>query len=140
LERRFMHIFSTVLSLRWRDLDAYGHVNNASYLTLFEETRILWFATLAEPWRSAHAEPVVARTEVDYRRAMHYPAELRSALFIDRIGNTSLTLRHTLTEAHDSSLLYAEGKTVLVWINPETQKSAPLPDFVRAGCISQAPA
>lgn len=129
-----MKLFETQLTLRWRDLDAYLHVNNANYLTLFEETRILWFNTFPGPWRSPDAEPVVARVEIDYKRALHYPQTLCSQLHLERVGNSSLSLLHALSAASDSRLVYATGKTVLVWTDPRASKSTPLPALVRAAC------
>ena len=130
----FMKLFETTLVLRWRDLDAYLHVNNANYLTLFEETRILWFNTFPGPWRAADAEPVVARVEIDYKRPLHYPETLLSQLYLERIGNSSLSLLHSLCSAGDAGVVYATGKTVLVWTDPRLRKSTPLPDLVRAAC------
>jgi acyl-CoA thioester hydrolase len=129
-----MKLFETQLTLRWRDLDAYLHVNNANYLTLFEETRILWFNTFPGPWRSPDAEPVVARVEIDYKRALHYPETLCSQLHLERVGNASLSLLHTLSSASDSKIVYATGKTVSVWTDPRVGKSTPLPALVRAAC------
>lgn len=140
-------MFETELALRWRDLDAYGHVNNAYYLTLFEETRICWFATFTEEWRGKLAEPLVARIEVDYLKPLHYPDQIRSILRCERIGNSSITLRHELhSVAHRNNAPidtqsdvgeikpHAKGRTVLVWCNPETGRSTPLPLAVRSAC------
>jgi acyl-CoA thioester hydrolase len=121
--------FSTTIALRWRDMDSYQHVNNSEYLTLCEEARIGWFHTLAGPWRSQSAEPVLARVEMDYIVPLVYPAAVRVQLYLARVGNSSLTLINTL-ECGDT--LYASGKTVLVWIDPRTGRSTPLPEFVRA--------
>ena len=43
-------IFKLVMPVRWRDLDAFNHVNNASYLGYIEEARVAWFKTLSESW------------------------------------------------------------------------------------------
>ena len=45
-------LLETPIELRWRDLDALNHVNNASFLTFFEEARLRWFARLAEAWQA----------------------------------------------------------------------------------------
>jgi acyl-CoA thioester hydrolase len=124
-------LFSVDISLRWRDMDSYQHVNNSEYLTLCEESRIHWFHSLPGDWRSATAEPVVARIELDYRVPMHYPETVRAELHFERIGRSSLTLRHRLCSSIEPNKVYAEGKTVLVWTNPQTGSSTPVPDFIR---------
>ena len=118
------------LEIRWRDLDAYNHVNNASYLTFLEETRIRWFNSLPEPWRGPEWEPLVARIECSFRAAVTYPARLKIALIAARVGNTSLAVAHQITDVSDGRL-YADGMTVIVWVDPRTQRPRPLPDFVR---------
>jgi acyl-CoA thioester hydrolase len=125
--------FSHTVRLRWRDMDSYNHVNNSEYLTLCEEARIAWFHSLAGPWRSDSAEPVIARIELDYLRPLVHPNDVIVRLFLDRLGGSSLSLLHTLsvTENEREETLYAKGKSILVWIDPQTGKSTPLPAFVR---------
>lgn len=118
------------LEVRWRDLDAYDHVNNASYLTFMEEARIRWFNTLPQPWRGPEWEPVVARIESSFRAAITYPARIRVSLIAARVGNTSLAVGHRITDVSDDRL-YADGVTVMVWVDPRTQRPRQLPDFVR---------
>lgn len=118
------------MPLRWRDMDSYNHVNNSVYLTLCEETRIAWFNSIAGPWRTPTAEPVVARIEMDYRKSLMHPASVWVQLSLERIGNTSLTLQQHLGVLGSSSI-YAQGKTVLVWLDPSTGKPTPVPTSVR---------
>ncbi len=122
--------FSHTMPLRWRDMDSYQHVNNSVYLTLCEEARIAWFRSLNGPWRSENAEPVIARIELDYKKPLLHPADVIVSLVLERVGNTSLSLYHTLSNVTDG-LIYAVGKSVLVWINPQTGRSTPVPEFVR---------
>lgn len=127
----FVPFFQREIPIRWRDLDAYDHVNNSVFLTLLEETRIQWFSSLPGPWRDARAEPVLARVEVNYRRPIRYPATVRVQLALQRIGRSSLALAHQL---HDtaSDELYADGSTVMVWVSPGDGRSVELPHSVRA--------
>lgn len=123
-------LFRTDLALRWRDLDAYDHVNNSVFLSLLEEARIRWFASLPGPWRTSEAEPVLARSEVNYRLPIRYPATVRVELRVARVGRSSLTLAHALSDA-GSGVLYSDGTTVLVWVAPLDGRSVPLPEVIR---------
>jgi acyl-CoA thioester hydrolase len=124
-------LFSHDVALRWRDMDSYQHVNNSEYLTLCEECRIQWFNSLPGEWRSASAEPVVARIELDYKKPASYPRTIRVSLTLERLGNASLTLAHKLVAADQPELVFAEGRTVLVWTDPTRGVSTPVPRFVR---------
>jgi len=123
-------LFEVCLELRWRDLDAYAHVNNSVFLTLLEEARIQWFESLPEPWRSAAGEPVLARTEVNYRVPIHHPARVRVQLLGQRLGRSSATIGHRIS-AVDGSVLHSDGASVLVWVTPADGRPVALPEQIR---------
>ena len=126
-------LISVPIELRWRDLDALNHVNNASFLTFFEESRLRWFATLAGPWSTAQLMPVLVAVHINYRRQLSWPQQVIAQLHCERIGTTSLTIAHRLVAADDHAALYADGNSVLVWVDP-SGKPVALPDAVRAAC------
>lgn len=123
-------LIDCTLPLRWRDLDAYQHVNNSVFLTLLEEARIQWFDSMDSPWRSQVAEPVMAAVQLNFRRPILYPGNVRVRLSCERVGRSSLTIAHQITAAQDDSVLHADGHTVIVWVSPEDGRSTALPDTV----------
>jgi acyl-CoA thioester hydrolase len=127
-------LLETPITLRWRDLDALNHVNNASFLTYFEEARLRWFATLPGPWSDAGHSPVLAAVQVNYRRQLGWPADVVVVLECEKVGHTSLTLAHRLGARADRSAIYADGTSVLVWVDPATGKPVPLPEAIVAAC------
>jgi acyl-CoA thioester hydrolase len=129
-------LFRTELAVRWRDLDAFNHVNNAMYLRYLEEARLRWLIALDGPWMDAHVAPVVASALVNFKRPIAWPEDVVVELFVDRIGNSSFTLGHRILSAKDTSILYCDGHVVMVWFDSRTQKSAPLPECVRAACAA----
>ena len=129
-------IYRTELAVRWRDLDAFNHVNNAMYLRYLEEARLRWLITLEGPWMDADVAPVVAQALVNFKRPIAWPENVLVELLIDRIGNSSFTLGHRILSAKDESILYADGHVVMVWFDKRTEKSAPLPECVRAACAA----
>lgn len=124
------------MPVRWRDLDAFNHVNNASFLTFIEEARLRWFATLPGPWLDAAIAPLLAALQINYRKPIEWPAALAVELRCERIGNTSVTLAHRIVAEHDSSCVYADGHSVLVWIDRASGKPTALPEMVRQACRS----
>jgi YbgC/YbaW family acyl-CoA thioester hydrolase len=123
------------LSVRWRDLDAFNHVNNSKFLSYLEEARLRWMVTLPGEWIDDNVAPVVAASHVNYRRPIAWPAEIVVELFVERLGNTSLTIGHRILGREDDTILYADGNVVMVWIDKQRGQPASLPDAVRNACM-----
>lgn len=85
---RFVH----EVTMRWSDMDTYGHINNVRYLTYLEEGRLALFQLRRDDLTGRR---VVARHEIDYRREIHYrPAPpLRLEMWIDQIRGASFVVR-----------------------------------------------
>ena len=127
------NLFEMDIAVRWRDMDAFNHVNNASYLGYIEEARVAWFKTLSEDWVNQSAAPILAAITLNYRRPANWPETMRIELFAERIGNKSLTLGHRIHSANESGVLYADGNAVMVWVDRNGQ-SVLLPESVRNAC------
>jgi acyl-CoA thioester hydrolase len=107
--------------VRWDDLDAFGHVNNAVYLTYAQEARFAWSGIL---------EMVVARAEVDFIAPI-YDGDtfLDIELWVSAIGNSSFTMTYELKMKGE---VVARVKTVQVTVDMSTKKSSPISDEQRA--------
>jgi acyl-CoA thioester hydrolase len=126
-------VHATDIEVRWRDLDAFNHVNNASYLGYIEEARVRWFHSLSDDWANETSAPVLAAIAMNYRRPIVWPETLRIELLADRVGNKSVTLAHRIVSAGNPDLLYADGNTVLVWVD-RTGQTVALPEALRTAC------
>lgn len=124
-------LHATELDVRWGDLDAFNHVNNAVYLDYIQEARLRWLVTFDKGWYGADIHPVVVNTTCNYRAAITWPAKLRIELGIKNVGGSSVALNHRIIDAIDSDVLYCDGHVVLVWISRTTGRSVPLPEVVR---------
>ena len=118
------------IEIRWRDLDAFGHVNHVVFLTYLEEARDEWLGrALGDPalvWSF-----VIARVEVDYRRELTLEDDVIVArCTLERIGTSSVMTSEAITT--ESGELVAEAKAVLVARDAETGRSRPLTDDERA--------
>ncbi len=122
------------IRVRWRDLDAFNHVNNASFLTFLEEARLVWLSGIDGEWTGEAFMPVLAATQVNYRRQLGWPGEVIVELSVQRIGNSSLTIAHRIVSADNADLLYADGSVVMVWADPANGTSVALPAAVRRAC------
>ncbi|GAB3792942.1 acyl-CoA thioesterase [Dyella agri] len=125
-------LFTADIAVRWRDLDAFNHVNNSNYLTFLEEARLQWLKHVPGPWFDEHSMPVMAAVQLNYRRPIEWPAHLHVQLYCERVGSSSMTIAHRLVDAADAGILYCDGHVVMVWMDPATGKPVPLPDAIRA--------
>jgi acyl-CoA thioester hydrolase len=134
-ESRASRILAAIpLHVRWRDLDAFNHVNNSSYLTFLEESRLQWLRTVPGEWFTEHAMPVMAAVELRYRKPIEWPAEIDVLLSCERLGNSSMTIGNRIVDRADHDWVYAEGNVVMVWVDPATGASVALPDAIRNAC------
>ena len=124
-------LYTAAVSVRWRDLDAFNHVNNSTYLTYLEEARVQWLQRLPGSWSDEHAMPVMAASTLNYRLPIEWPGEVHIELYCARLGNSSMTVAHRIVDATDSSKLYCDGHVVMVWMDPATGKSVALPQALR---------
>ena len=114
-------IYTNQQFVRWDDIDAFGHVNNAKYLTYIQEARFLWSPLL---------EMVVAKAEVDYLVPIYIGGRFYDiTLWVEQIGNSSFTLGYEVIG--DNGVVHAKVKTVQVAVSMETKKSRPLTDSER---------
>jgi acyl-CoA thioester hydrolase len=117
--------------VRWDDIDALGHVNNAKYLTYAQEARFHWsFYQFYERNETPYfIDMVVARAEVDFVVPIY-----EGGLFVDvhiwveSVGTSSFVLNY---EISSKGVIHARIKTVQVAISLETKKSRPLADTER---------
>ena len=105
--------FAYECPVRWSDLDTYGHVNNARFLTLYEEARaaLMFLAARKEGITSLEAGTVVARHEVDYLRPVDYGEPVRIELWISDIRAASFRVGY---ELYDDGRLASRASSVLV--------------------------
>ena len=129
-------LFRMQIALRWRDLDAFNHVNNSNFMTYLEEARIRWFESLGEEWVTETMAPLLAAVQMNYRVPIPYPAEVVVELFADRVGNSSVTIGHAIASA-DGVTLYADGHVVMVWVERASGRPTPLPDAVRRAATGE---
>jgi acyl-CoA thioester hydrolase len=119
----------TVVPLRWRDMDAYGHVNHAVYLTYLEQGRDAALTSALRKTLGASGY-VVARVAIDYRRELTLSdGPVVVTCRFTTIGNSSLRTRETIVT--NDGVLAAEAEAVIVRFDRETRRSRPWSDTER---------
>ncbi len=125
-------VYEQVMDVRWGDMDAVGHVNNAKYFTYFEQARIGWLDSLEIAAMNRTSGPVMANASCEFRRPILHPARIVVSMGVGTPGRSSLPTSYRIRDANDPELEYATGSSVLVWIDYTTGKSVLLPDGIRA--------
>lgn len=115
----------------WGDMDAFNHINNVIYFRYFETGRVEFFnkTNLWELFVQENIRIVVAKLECNFINEIVHPAEIEILVGIKRIGNSSLTI-HQIVK-HNGAIA-AHGEGIIVATNPETGKSKPWTDALRA--------
>jgi acyl-CoA thioester hydrolase len=119
------------IPMRWGDMDVMGHLNNAMYLRLMEESRLHWYKDsrvgMGRPGQAVGS--VMVSTYVEFIKPIVWPASVQAKLFLGAPGRSSFMSYHEL-RVNDEVCSRAAVK--IVAIDLKTGKSVPLPDDVRA--------
>lgn len=128
-------VFRNQMAIRWGDQDAMGHVNNTVYFRYMEQARIEWLESFGFDTAATQTEgPVIVNASCTFLVPMTYPGVVDCRMFCGAPGRSSVPTYYELRVLGEDRL-YAEGAAKLVWINPTTGKSIPLPDPLRNSCL-----
>jgi len=122
---------STKIHVRFADIDAMGHVNNAVFLNYFEQARIDFFNTMiGSEWDWKTQGIVLARNEIDYLRPIFLNNKVLIETQVDSIGEKSMTLSFDVydEESTDKRKTFAKGKCVIVAFDYETGTTTEIPE------------
>ena len=121
-------IFDFDLPMRWADADALNHLNNANYFRYMEEGRIRMFFE-GKVQQSARYSPVVVHCSCDFKKPITYPAQIRVSHRVERIGRSSMehSVDISVIQGDGQLELCAQGKSIMVWMDFELNRSHPLP-------------
>jgi len=130
-EKNFKHKIK--INVRFSDLDAMRHVNNAAYLSYLEEARISYFNdVLGRPKDSLNFGAVIGRIEIDYLQPIILGDELEILTRVSKLGNKSSTVEHLIIVIRGSERIQAAAAvTKLVSYDYKKQQSIPISPEVR---------
>lgn len=119
--------YSTDLQVRFRDIDAMGHVNNAVYATYLEQARTEFFSEVLSE-NLADVPTVLARLELSYERPITLGQSVTATVDVPRLGESSLPIEHEILADGERA---ATGESIQVFVDPDTGESRPIPERVR---------
>ncbi|MBV62642.1 acyl-CoA thioesterase [Abyssibacter profundi] len=127
------------IQIRWGDMDALGHVNNARYFTFSESARLAYrddnFPRQALP---DSQDLILARTSCDFVEQLKYPDDLDAGCRIAKLGRSSLVFEVGMFR-RNSERLVAVTEAVTVWFDYAAQQTTAIPDVLRDALLAYEP-
>ena len=130
--------FTRTMDVRFADMDAMGHVNNAVYLTYFEAARMAYWMHVTGRTDLKEMDMILARAEVDFRSPLVAPESIEVGVGCASIGRTSFVLEQDMHERKTGRLV-AEARKVLVHYDYKTLRAVPITAEMRRMILAQDP-
>ena len=125
-------VFETHIAVRWGDMDAMGHVNNANYFRYMETERIDWFRSIGCVPDAQGEGPVIVNAFCNFYRQFEYPDEVLLKMYVSDPGRTTFESWATMEKVAEPGVVCAAGGATTIWVNFPQQKAVGLPDWIRA--------
>jgi acyl-CoA thioester hydrolase len=121
------------IEVRYGDLDPQGHVNNAKYLTYFEQARVAYLIHLGlfqKGLSFLEIGMIIADIHIVYRAPILWENTIKVGVGISRLGNKSFTMVQNVVHA-ETGKLFAEGEVIMVAYDYRSGQTIRIPDAWR---------
>lgn len=125
-------VYEMTIAIRWGDMDAMGHLNNASYFRFLETARIDWFHSLGAGPSPEGQGLVIINAFCNFYRQLEYPGDVLVRLYVSDPARTTFETWGTMARAEAPEVIYAAGGATTIWVDFPNQKAMALPDWLRA--------
>ena len=126
--RKLVH--TTLVPIRWGDMDAYQHVNNTVYFRYMEQARVEYLESIGYSIQPKGSAPVIINAGCTTLVPLTYPGMVEVKMFFGAPGRSSFPSTYEIRLQGDDTL-YATGDAKIVWMEVATGKSVPIPDDLR---------
>ena len=114
------------LSVRFRDVDAMRHVNNAVFFSYFEEGRGAFLKKVFGILDPPDYPFILAHLSCDYMRPLKLGDRPRIEVWVGEVGQKKFSFFYRVLDGHDEQKIYAKGKSVMVLFDYEQNKTVPI--------------
>lgn len=125
-------VFEMNIPIRWGDMDAMGHVNNASYFRYLETVRIDWMHSIGCVPDPKGEGPVIVNAFCNFYKQLEYPGDVRVKMYASDPGRTTFETWGTMERVDQPGVICAAGGATTIWVDFPSQKAAALPNWMRA--------
>jgi acyl-CoA thioester hydrolase len=125
-EFRFYH----PIEVRYGDLDPQGHVNNAKYLTYFEQARVAYWIEMgffSKDQSFMELGVILADVHITYFAPVYFGQKVKVGVHVTRLGNKSMTWEQNVVDVESGKEL-AKGEVVIVAYDYRQEKTIPIPN------------
>ncbi len=122
--------FFTPITVRYGDLDPQGHVNNAKYLTYFEQARVQYLRALGlftDDQSFMEIGVILADIHITYHAPIHWGTPIKAGVRTARLGNKSLTVAQSVVHG-ETGEVFASGEVVMVAFDYHKKETISIPD------------
>ena len=129
---------SITFPVRFMDLDALNHVNNARYLNYLEEARIKYSKDILDTYHSIEdLKVLVARVEIDYLFPIEFGSDVKVYTRVAKVGTKSFNFECVICSVTNGKEIPAAHSIVtLVSFDPKTGKSVKIDQVLKARIVS----
>ena len=112
---------------RWKDLDAFQHINNAVFLSYFEDARIALF----DRWnlKPGGKSLIVVSVKVNYYKQLLHPSDFLIGQKVSRLGNTSFDIQSTMF--NDNETIISDALITCACFDFNKQRTQPVYDLIK---------
>lgn len=121
---------TSLIPIRWGDMDAYGHVNNTIYFRYMEQCRVEYLEQLGHKVAPQGSAPVIVNASCTFLLPLNYPGVVDIRMYCGRPGRSSIPTHYEM-RLQGNDLLYATGEAKIVWMDVASGKSVPIPESLR---------
>ncbi len=125
-------VYETRIAVRWGDMDAMRHLNNATYFRYMETARIDWFRSIGCLPEKDREGPIIANAFCNFYRQFEYPDEVLLKMYVSDLRRTTFESWVTMESVTEPGVIRAAGGSTTIWVDFAQQKAATLPDHMRA--------
>ena len=122
---------TSLIPIRWGDMDAYRHVNSTVYFRYMEQVRVEYLERIGYAVQPRGRAPVIVNASCTFLIPLTYPATLDVRMFLGAPGRSSIPSYYEIRVQADERL-YAAGAAKMVWTDVASGKSVSIPDDLRA--------
>lgn len=130
---RFYH----PVEVRYGDLDPQGHLNNAKYLTYFEQARVQYTierGLFSRDQSFMEIGIIIADVHIRYLEPVYFGQEIKVGVQVARLGNKSMTWEQNIVDA-DTGKELAKGEVIIVTYDYKSEKTISIPQEWRERII-----
>lgn len=123
-------LYKKIHTIRWDDMDAFNHVNNAIYFTYFQECRFEWLLSHNIIIDPTTIGPIIGESSCKYLKAIKYPATIAIELYFNHRSGRRIYVEHLIRDHYTPELVYATAAATIIWVDFKTGRSIqPPPDY-----------